>query len=262
VSTEVSQSFNHGFVLTEQELRRIYDTALQQMKQIVGNNEIGLSFKLKYKNNFTAEKSTIDEVLSETNGGVWEVQDLEIEIEETEVGKKYSTNENKIVIRFNRTKPFLSPITYEIKGKSRDWVYLTASQLDDRIAKIKYFSLDHLRNSEPIQITFFILLIAIVASIVFMIILFLFTSTKFTLNVGFLSWVRINNLIIGFIAVILLAISIITGIYYFPAYNYCWGDNRSVFDRKQSRGKFIIIVLIIGLILSILGSVISTYVTR
>jgi hypothetical protein len=54
--TELRKSFFHGFVLTEQELRRIYDIMLQQMKRITTANVVDV-FELKFKNGMVAEKT-------------------------------------------------------------------------------------------------------------------------------------------------------------------------------------------------------------
>jgi hypothetical protein len=43
--SEAKKSFKHGFVLTEQELRRAFDTLYQQMKRVIGEQEPTQVFK-------------------------------------------------------------------------------------------------------------------------------------------------------------------------------------------------------------------------
>jgi hypothetical protein len=35
---------------------------------------------------------------------------------------------------------------------------------------------------------------------------------------------------------------------YYPVYNFCWGDYLDIFQRKESRRKFILVVVIIGVL--------------
>src|SRR6266849_1487565 len=144
MKTQVSRSFNYAFSLTEQELRRICDIAVQQMKRAVGTEKFTTIFRLKFKNDFEAEHNTIEEVISENNGGIWEIQSLTIEVYEGD--KIYSSSIN-LKIKFSPGKgPFWGSFAYEsieleIEGEDRDWVYLTSSQLEDRLKNIKIFTL-------------------------------------------------------------------------------------------------------------------------
>lgn len=67
MSTEVSirKSFEHGFVLNEQELRRIYNILVQQMNEVNSHEDFDTTFTMIFKNKITVEKSSIDDVFSE-----------------------------------------------------------------------------------------------------------------------------------------------------------------------------------------------------
>jgi hypothetical protein len=136
MSTEVSvrKSFEHGFVLDEQELRRIYNILVQQMNGNEPHELFDTTFTMIFKNKITVEKSSIDDVFSENNGGVWEIESLEIKLRSNNPSRT-----PKIVLNFQKEN--YRSISYTIEGNDRNWVFLTSSQLDERIAKIKLFTL-------------------------------------------------------------------------------------------------------------------------
>jgi hypothetical protein len=41
---------------------------------------------------------------------------------------------------------------------------------------------------------------------------------------------------------------------YYPVYNFCWGEYAEEFQRKESRRQFWLVIIIIGLVVSFLGS--------
>jgi hypothetical protein len=48
----------------------------------------------------------------------------------------------------------------------------------------------------------------------------------------------------------------------YPAYNFCWGDYLESFNKKESARKFILVVVLLGLLLSIAGGLITNYIGR
>src|SRR2546421_4538514 len=121
--TEIRKPFSHGFVLTEQELRRIYDTMLQQIERITKQDTVVTTFELKFKNEVVAEKASLDEIISENNSGKWEIQELRVTL-----SRKSQVQENQIRIEFRvPPAPKLYSIYYYVLGDERDWVYLTSS---------------------------------------------------------------------------------------------------------------------------------------
>src|SRR5579885_37850 len=74
----IRKSFDVGFALNEQEMRRIYDIIINQMKILSPQGNIKTTFTLTYKNKITEEKDDINSIFSETNGGIWEIKTLAI----------------------------------------------------------------------------------------------------------------------------------------------------------------------------------------
>jgi hypothetical protein len=134
LKTAVDRAFEHGFVIDEQEMRRIHNLALQQMKRVTKEEEITEKYEVKYHNDLATETTCFDEIFSESNGGKWEIQSLVIDL-----GTKFDRASpllTKSQIRLSFKKGY-HPVKIHIVSEDRDWVYLTSSQLEDRIAKIK-----------------------------------------------------------------------------------------------------------------------------
>jgi hypothetical protein len=238
MSTELRRPFSHGFLLTEQELRRIFDIMLQQMKRITTANVVDV-FELKYKNGVVAEKATLDEIISENNGGSWEIQELKME-----VVSKRQDDEIRIAIEFRKLNSSTSKdnarrsIYYYILGDERDWVYLTSSQLDDRIVKIKQYPI----FDGGFFTTFIggvILLLSLPGS----------------------SIQGISIFPLGLFVSGLIIIGSIAAMYGFPPYNFCWGDYIKIFNQRRTVGRFIIVTVIVGILLSVVGGLIANFLT-
>ncbi len=63
------------------------------------------------------------------------------------------------------------------------------------------------------------------------------------------------------LVLILLATSFRVISYFFPPYNFCWGDYVEIFDRRQNVGKFIITGVIIALMIGIIASIVANIIT-
>ncbi len=124
----IRKSFQHGFVLDEQELRRIYNILVQQMNESGPHELFDTTFTMIFKNKITEEKSSIEDVFTQNNVGLWEIESLEISLK-----SKNPFFKPQIVLNFE--KKSVGSISYTIMGEDRNWVYLTSSQLDERIAK-------------------------------------------------------------------------------------------------------------------------------
>ena len=78
--TETTRKIHHGFTLTEQEIRRICTILTQQMNIAVLHNKFVSTFRLKFKNQIAVERNSVEDILTESNGGPWMIQSLEIEL--------------------------------------------------------------------------------------------------------------------------------------------------------------------------------------
>jgi hypothetical protein len=143
MKTESKKRYTCGFKLTEGELRRLHDVLVQQIKRTPVGEEFKSRYELKYRNGSVALPSSLDEVLKQENFGSAAISRLRMDVYEKE--EKSST---VIAVQFLNPDEdeweHEDPIRYAVVGDDRDWVFLTSSQLDERIGKIKLFTFSQL----------------------------------------------------------------------------------------------------------------------
>lgn len=120
---------DRAFVLNEQDFRRLNDTARDQLTKKGNEDEIVSSFTIKFKNGTIYETTSIDEVLSLENGGSGAIKQIE--------AVSQLTNES-YRIRFKYSDPDytdkdVKPIAYSVYGEDRDWVFVSNSQIEERL---------------------------------------------------------------------------------------------------------------------------------
>lgn len=240
MTIEIPKNYHHGFILTEQDLWSIKDDIEQQMERETKEDVI-IAFELTYKNGAKATKASLNDVISENNGGKWEIRGFKMEA----VNRSRSL---RIRIEFrvppvpanrdNTTRPY--SISYYILGNERDWVYLTSSKLDDRIARIKGLPIS--------DYGIFPIIIGFVGA-------FLLVGIT---NGSHPTYIPIGIKISLYLAALLFIIGGITAIYYFPRYNFCWGDYLTKFSNRRAVGKYIFNTIIVALVISVLGGVFGT----
>ena len=124
--TEVPISFRHGFVLSEQELRRISSACREQLVK-AGGETVTESYVAHLKDHSVIESEAIEDVLSLENGGHKEIVRLEL---------NFDSEPNKIELRFkdaHQDSKSWESIGFDITSSDRDWAFLTASDLEDRV---------------------------------------------------------------------------------------------------------------------------------
>ena len=239
--TELGKSFTYGFLLTEQELRRIYDTMVQQMKHHGKDNFSGF-FELRYINGVKVQKASLDEIIADNNSGKEQILGLKMalfsrsQFQETQIGIEVRIPPRRL--KDDPQQPY--SIQYYVVGDERDWVYLTSSQLDDRIANIKQLPIFAYGG------------ICMVIGVV----IFCFIAALSIDNLFF--QFPLGDRIVVYLVASLVIIGGIATLYGFPPYNFYWGDYIKSFSHRRAVGKYVINGVVISLVLSIIGSVIGT----
>jgi len=263
------------FVLDEQKLRAICSTLTKQMALITDANEIVTHFKLKindltYGYEATSEMASLDEVFLQDNGDVWIIQELELT-----VFNKNHPDLDQITVAFRKyeyTKMFPIKISgysamfistalegmksifgdkehysvrYLIVGSDRDWMNQTSIKVEENLAKIKHFR----TNLAALGLVALAIFVALFGSLLYFTHIFNFTIS------------------IGYIITIYFALSLLFSLgealfYGFPPHNFYWGEYKSSLDKRQSRAKSAVTVVILGLALSIFGAIFSIIITK
>jgi len=130
LKVEKSESFKWAIVVDEMDLRRLDET----IKSIIGSEEeksISILYKIKFSDGSKVETCDINEVVNEENIKRRSIENIEILAYEKDIT-------DLINISLGRRGYYqTTSIFYSITGDSREWVYLTASKIEERIESLK-----------------------------------------------------------------------------------------------------------------------------
>jgi hypothetical protein len=245
MKTHLQRSFKHGFLLNEQELRRIHAILSEQMRQATGDTGFTFDFTVEFQNDAVSNYSSLDAVLTESNGGEWTIHALTMDVRGNQ-----GRWDVRIRIKFVNIagRSWATPIEYAIDGPHRDWVYLTSSKLDDRMRALARYIPGYRSNAFmysallPIPVT--------LAYTVFLMAVHSFPFSR-AITGGVLLAV-----VVGFAMSVLVLGWDFFSQRYFPLYNFYWGDYVHVFNTREARGKryssvvfgAIILAIVVGLV--------------
>jgi hypothetical protein len=178
LAVEAKETFQHGFILNEGELRRTVDLIREQVKKLPDSGEFEEKFTLKFKNGAIAETDSIDDVLQQENSGSGLIVRLRYELLSTSVSPDYSCSIEFINADLDEESG-LTSIKVAVRASDRDWVFVTSSQLRERVDKIKRFALNQLGSKGGPGRTFFRLLSPLIITVVtFAMFFFLFKGVR------------------------------------------------------------------------------------
>lgn len=280
MQVEAKKSFTHGFVINEAELRRIIDLLVEQHGKLPESRDISQKYRIKYRNGAIAETASIDEILSQENVASAQVIRIQLSITSTAGGDSILTSLDFVNADLDDYEGLVS-IRFSISGNSRDWVFVTSSLLEERIERIKRICPNQLslgKRTSPFRLVASMVLsmMLVIASLMFS--LFArdkpaelleaaYKSGKITNPIEALILIEktkeqplgnINNIFFVLLAV-LAFLGVTTWFFfkYYPVFNFCWGDYVEEYRRKESIRKFVMVVVVLGLVISILGGVIA-----
>lgn len=292
--SELSRRLSHGFVLTEQELRRILDLVLEQFKKVGLQGAPVVGLLVKHRNGAITNPSNLDEIVSHENFGSSAVERLELEV--SDKGDAPSTHIHVSFTAWGPGDDDEAGVGYRIHGLERDWVFITGSLLDERIAKVKRFAIRGFREALMLLMTGGLLLYM---GMTFYGMASRAAARSSTTVVDTLEarW-KAGELKDPIEAIVLLerdrkaqedaalqgfrggwpfavsalfAVSAILAIgsisyprqtyalvfYFYPPYNFCWGEYLEKFKRRQARARFLMVVVVLALIITIAGNYVS-----
>lgn len=297
IFVESNKTYNHGFILKEQDLRRLIDLMNEQFKKI-SNDLVEYSFQIKYKNGAVATTDEFETIIKQDNEGSSSIVRLEIK------GMiKNSPIESSIQLNFknpdetNEENSF--PIKHIVKGQSRDWVFVTSSLIEERISKIKRNQLDPTAASGIGKLLFklisplimLVIMIAMLASVPQtsdelsiaknkaiakveanwkskkisdpIAVIFEIEKARNTIDKNISTNKLLSSIFLSkpFLIVIGGVIVLFIFIYLitklYPPYNFYWGNYIEVFDKIENTRKVIIGILLGTIVLGVIVNLLS-----
>lgn len=150
--SELTRSLNKGFLLNEQELKRITDIISEQFDKLGSENKAKFNYTIKNFNGLVEETENIDYILKSENLGNSQIIELKI-------SAISDNSDNAITLNFSNNQSERNAeekaIRYTIKSEDRDWAIISSSLIDDRLTKIskKNFALTFVRKLLLISIS-------------------------------------------------------------------------------------------------------------
>lgn len=282
MKTEVQKDFKQGFVLTEDELRRLVDCATQAMKRVLSSDDFTTRIHAKFKNGTIAECGGVEDLLGFDNSGATQIVGMHLHLSE-----KGGTGRHQIVTDFDNVmenKRQDTSVELRVRGDDRDWVHITSSQIEERITKVRTPSIHRFWSRYgvsflmPMCMTLFILtsVIGIILSkptksaaadaleaairdnsvsdpVRAILLVERVKATEYSAE----SYRMIrNSLIIPVFAVVTLLLILFSVQYLFPSYVFYWSDAIKIYDRRLAARRYVLIAVITGVLVSVLGGLV------
>jgi hypothetical protein len=278
--TENQRSYNTGCVLTEPELRRIHHLIIEQFHKHLGSTvNTKVFYEIRYRNGSISKPNSLDTIINQENIASAALTRLKITFTDDNTPSLY-----QVTLRF--TNPdlvkFEIPISYTIVGNDRDWVFIITSLLDERIKRIRRFSI----NMESILMAP-VIGVSTLATTSLLLSIFgtnsnsqqlnklkiieqnykngkfknpieaLIEIEKYKLDTNDIS-IPTRSVATGFgLTMVLIIIVFCTWYYCFPSYNFCWGEYVAYKKRRENIGKFILVTVILSLVIGVTVNYIS-----
>jgi hypothetical protein len=289
MKTEAGRTFTHGFALTEQELRRTVDTAIQQLQRIDRSQAPSIHIEVKLRNGTVAQSLSIEDVLSFENFGSKRIVGIDIVLKEHGEPVKYQIKVGFTNLSVEGNEDF--SVVYKVFGEDRDWVLVTSSELEERIGKVKCFAWNQIfRGSSAryfLPILFLFMLLMTMVGLVVGLSLTLGQRTNIAdkmeagwktgslrdpiealimmqrnyesqidviTPVALVRWVAVYPL--AFVCTVLLCGILLS--YLYPSYVFVWGDYIRVYEKRLAARKIVFYGILLSLAISIIAGIIVT----
>jgi hypothetical protein len=273
VPTEIKKSYKRGFILTEQELRRIIQACHDHGAKTDG--AVLSEMAVVLRDGSRIETQNPEEVFALENAGIKRIAAVEGNFNFA------STPAAHINFAFRdgqRDPQSWTSISYEVAGESRDWAFLAAAELDDRVRRVTTLSWDYVFQSKLAKIivpllTVFAMVVGFalfkpdsglvanlksqyaagnfhdpIEAIIYV------EEYRQKTGVNFLWLLMICAWLVPFVLV--FGGSKLLPIIY-PSYNFVWGDYVARFEKAKRVRTVIWTVLILGTIASLIAAIVA-----
>ena len=274
--TEITKNYRWGFALTEQDLRRTAQVAHDSFNKISGGGSPDFSMRIKLKDGSIVNTTTFDDLFALENSGDkliheislhWELVDNEVT---QKIGIEYQNGAENIVS--------WTSISYIVYGATRDWAFVTASEIDERVKRTKLISWQSIFASKWVLMVW--MLIGMFATLILATYLAPREQYHVELERLYASG-QIKDPIVALIKLEqmksqrnlsvtiypLIAMYAMMGILFAtlvwvmprisPGYNFCWGDYMQVYERSKRLRSAIWTLIVLATLVSIAANFFS-----
>ena len=282
MKTEYVKSYFKGFVLNEQELRRLIDTSREHILKLE-NNEFEQTVEVKLRDGSLLTTNDVDEILRLENLGSKSVERLSIKFSPINGTDNWFIN-----VFFQdgyRHEDEWKSTKLEIVGESRDWVFLAASALEERLKRIQRISWPFLLSRRWLMLVPMLIALAIVpfsgdwsvgdysakavkelereysegniSNAIEAFIYYEKTKQAFQPN---LSRAILPVVITFAVPMLIYMFALFAFPRFIPSYHFYWGDYIAVFDKRRNAIRVIWVALVLAIIASLIAGFILRYI--
>jgi hypothetical protein len=272
MKTEVTKSYKWGFTLPEQELRRLFQTCHEHIKENVDTPRILIQVFLR--DGSVIESDKVDDILSLENAGTKRIQRLSLNFDTGMENPDW-----KISIQFEdaeKNPRSWTSISTKVVGQTRDWAFLAAADIEERIKRVKSLAPIYIMENRyfvlvPTFLSFILVLMAMQP-------IYNYGSAADKLESAYKSGAITNPIeamiflerakeasqnIITILPLLLLAFfaplvllfglgRLLTAIA--PSYNFYWGDYITYLNKRKSAQNVFWTVIVLGIIVSLISA--------
>lgn len=274
LKTEVTNFSDHAFKVDQKDISRLFNTISEKHKQIGGEFTVKIQYKLK--NGWLTECSNMDELFREENVGNKRI---------VSVGIEFISDKNETSIHFidSIEEKDKYALGYKIVSDNRDWAYSLASEIDERFEFAKIVGLGHLNLLRSFMFIYMFVISILIIGFIFIIpnislnqgeAIKNFDVTPYEENGDFIRFIldfELHKLesrkelftgmstkyvpiitILGFISfVVLLTLILKIAMFFFPSYNFVWGEYEKRYNNILSKRNYVIWTIIVGFLISV-----------
>lgn len=281
--TEIRKQIDRGFFMSESELRRIAETLKDQFGKPPCGTAVEVQCKVTFQNGGFSEDVTVDQVLELENGGSAAIRGLTIQAHSDGEKPAYAVDLDFAAAPSSED----SSIAYRVRGDDRDWAFVTASLLEERLTRVRRFPFSAFTRGRNGMMLGLLASVALLYSS--LVILVISAGNRYKPIEMVLDSLRSEQSLPGlqnptaalirleavktrvysqptviniFAWPLVVCASIVAILYAIakarPSYTYYWGEAVPSYDRRTKIGNFVIVVIVLGLALSVIGSYIAS----
>ena len=278
MKTEIIKSYSWGFALTEQDLRRIVQVVLDSFGKIHNASPPKFTINLKLKDGSVVNAVELEDVFLLENSGEKTINAVGLH---WELGLDGENPTQKVDIDFQNgteNKKNWDSVSYLVLGSTRDWAFVTASEIDERLKRTKQIAWESIFAKKWIFSALMLLFTFIV----------LLTSAYFTPQDQYhitldkmygagqlkdpidalivLERLKAEKSHMTAIYPILVTYIVLGGLIAIftwvlpkvsPSYNFCWGDYTIKYEKTKKLRTAFWTLIVIGLIVAITANFLS-----
>lgn len=277
MACEIFKKFTSGFVLNEQDLRRIWNCCDQHFKK-TNSTTRHAKIEATLHDASVVETDNIEEILALENGGAKRITRLNLEIADAANDPKTSI---EVTFRNGAENPtsWIS-LALLVRGPQRDWAFLAADEIEERLKRLKCLPYEYLSNHR--------LLIPILMG-AGMLLAFAFAPenaavakklqeleaslasgqsldpVKVIVQIERAKQARstlsmVSLFLTAFVAPMAIGYLLSALVpRFFRSYHFCWGEYLSLYEKRRARAKVFWIAGVLGVAASIIASLILKY---